>query len=157
MRRDVRELEGIVSFIYTKEFGFIIVILILTDFLGNKVAPEVVLCKHYGKPADIFSFSILLWEILALKQPFKGYDYEKHAKLVVQKGKRPDVKKEWATLIRSVIKRGWDNDPSKRPTFDQICDSLAGEFSELDHGLSRTQRLLHRESNELRFFRNPSS
>lgn len=121
------------------------------------MAPEVVLCKHYGKPADVFSFSILLWEILALKQPFKGFDYEKHAKLVVKRGKRPEVKKEWATLIRSVIKRGWDNDPSKRPTFDQICDSLAGEFSDLDQGLSRTQRFLHRDSSEARLFRTLSS
>lgn len=121
------------------------------------VAPEVVLCKHYGKPADVFSFSILLWEILSMKQPFKGYDYEKHAKLVVQKGKRPEVKKEWATLVRSIIKRGWDNNPSNRPTFDQICDSLAGEFSDLDQGLSRTQRLRDTETREFGFYRNGSS
>jgi len=65
--------------------------IILTPILNSVqiVAPEVVLCKYYGKPADVFSFSILLWEMLALSQPFKSYDYEKHAQLVVQKNKRP--------------------------------------------------------------------
>ena len=38
------------------------------------MAPEVALCKPYGKGADVFSYSILLWEIISLKIPFKGYN-----------------------------------------------------------------------------------
>jgi serine/threonine protein kinase len=113
------------------------------------MAPEVVLCKYYGKPVDVFSFSILLWEILSLTQPFKGFQYEKHTKLVVQKGFRPPIKNEWPTLIKHVLKEAWRDDPAQRPTFDQICNSLAGEVSDSDSvhgidGMSRTERLLDR-------------
>mmetsp|Transcript_19053 Transcript_19053/g.27803 ORF Transcript_19053/g.27803 Transcript_19053/m.27803 type:complete len:144 (+) Transcript_19053:141-572(+) len=108
------------------------------------MAPEVVLCKYYGKPVDVYSFAILLWETLSLHQPFKGYGYEKHSSLVVQKGKRPEVKKEWPTLIRHILKSSWNNDPSVRPDFFSICSSISGEFAE-NQGISltsRTERLL---------------
>ena len=38
------------------------------------MAPEVALCKNYGLSADVYSFSILLWEIISLKIPFAGFD-----------------------------------------------------------------------------------
>lgn len=38
------------------------------------MAPEVALCKNYGLSADVFSYSILLWEIISLKIPFAGFD-----------------------------------------------------------------------------------
>lgn len=104
------------------------------------MAPEVVLCKYYGKPADVYSFSILLWEILSLNQPFKGFDYEKHAKTVVVKKKRPAIKKDWPAIIQMTIKEGWDHNPTNRPPFTQICDSLSGQFED-DDGISRTERL----------------
>ena len=38
------------------------------------MAPEVALCKTYGLSADVYSFSVLLWEIISLKIPFAGFD-----------------------------------------------------------------------------------
>ncbi len=38
------------------------------------MAPEVALCMKYGLSADVFSYSILLWEIISLKVPFAGFD-----------------------------------------------------------------------------------
>lgn len=111
------------------------------------MAPEVVLCKYYGKPADVFSFSILFWEILSLSQPFKGYDYEKHAKLVVLKKKRPELKNRWPAIIQMTMKEGWDDKPANRPPFDQICDSLSGQFTD-DEGISRSERLRVLETSE---------
>ncbi len=32
------------------------------------MSPEVALCLPYGKPADVYSFAILFWEVLALEQ-----------------------------------------------------------------------------------------
>ena len=75
------------------------------------MSPEVALCKPYGKPADVYSFAILFWEILALEQPFKTYGYEKHAKDVVQKGKRPQIVKEWPTFIKAIIRESWAPSP----------------------------------------------
>ena len=34
-------------------------------------APETLLCKDIGKPADVFSFGVVLWEILTLCEPWE--------------------------------------------------------------------------------------
>jgi len=96
------------------------------------MAPEVALCKYYGKPADVYSFGILLWQTLSLSLPFKGYDYEKHAQLVVQKQKRPALLKAWPTLLKLMIERAWDNNPAERPSFEQICSTICGELVNID-------------------------
>lgn len=93
------------------------------------MAPEVVLCKDYGKPCDVYSFAILFWEMLSLKVPFDGYDYEKHAKKVVTKGKRPKVPREWTSLIKTLIEDGWSQNPADRPSFERVCKLVSGEFT----------------------------
>lgn len=115
------------------------------------MAPEVVLCKFYGKPVDVFSFAIVFWEMLSLSLPFKGFDHEKHARLVVKKKKRPDLKEKWPILIKDVLNRSWDDDPSKRPNFSQICNLLDGEFMDNSGGLSRTERLQRMDQSEHNF------
>ncbi len=106
------------------------------------MAPEVVLCKYYGKPVDVYSFAIVFWQTLSLDVPFEGYDYEKHAKFVVQKHKRPSLGRDWPTLVKRMIKSAWDNDPRERPNFDQICTMIQGELQDHIDVAARTQNLL---------------
>lgn len=84
--------------------------------------------KDYGKPCDVYGFFILLWEMLALKVPFEGYDYERHARLVVTKGKRPKIPREWNSLLKSLIQDGWSETPAHRPTFERVCKLISVEF-----------------------------
>ena len=48
----------------------------LTGVTGSLpyMAPEVAATKPYNHKCDIFSFSILLWRIMALKMPFAEYE-----------------------------------------------------------------------------------
>jgi serine/threonine protein kinase len=34
-------------------------------------APETLLCQEVGKPADVFSFGVLLWELITLIEPWE--------------------------------------------------------------------------------------
>eukprot|EP00551_Chaetoceros_affinis_P005971 CAMPEP_0203666152 /NCGR_PEP_ID=MMETSP0090-20130426/3231_1 /ASSEMBLY_ACC=CAM_ASM_001088 /TAXON_ID=426623 /ORGANISM="Chaetoceros affinis, Strain CCMP159" /LENGTH=815 /DNA_ID=CAMNT_0050529939 /DNA_START=31 /DNA_END=2478 /DNA_ORIENTATION=+ len=107
------------------------------------MSPEVALCIPYGKPADVYSFAILLWEVLALDQPYKGYGHEKHAKDVVQKGKRPEILNKWPTFIKTLISESWAANPSSRPDFNRICSIIKGELVTVDLKLSdRTNDLM---------------
>jgi len=65
-----------------------------TGLTGTRryMSPEVLLCKNYGLSTDVFSFSLLLWEILALKIPFDQYDCEKHMIAVVQRKKNAKIR-----------------------------------------------------------------
>lgn len=102
------------------------------------MAPEVVLCKPYGKSADVYSFAILMWQVLALEEPYPGYDYEKHAKLVVRGKKRPQVKSSWPVLICDIMKEAWSAEAVCRPDFSRLSDIISGELHSF--GLSVSNR-----------------
>eukprot|EP00957_Ditylum_brightwellii_P147911 11262949-Ditylum_brightwellii.AAC.1 len=82
------------------------------------MAPEVVMEKPYNLKADVYSLSILMHEILALKKPFGGSSAQKLITDVVLGGKRPKLKPRWPGAIRDIITMGWDSDISERPTME---------------------------------------
>uniref|UniRef100_A0A6S9J152 Protein kinase domain-containing protein n=1 Tax=Ditylum brightwellii TaxID=49249 RepID=A0A6S9J152_9STRA len=82
------------------------------------MAPEVVLGKPYNLKADVYSASLLLWEILALKIPYDGFTANKLVQDVVMKGNRPKLNSKWPSAIVDIIDMGWDNDISERPTME---------------------------------------
>jgi serine/threonine protein kinase len=107
------------------------------------MAPEVTLCKPYGKPADAYSFAILSWGTLALETPYDGYSYEKHAKHVVQGRKRPMIPNKWPTMIKELLTGGWHSDPSARNDFDQMCGLLGGELENESYSvMDRSNKLM---------------
>ena len=105
----------------------------------------------------MYSFAIMLWEVLALLTPFKDYGYEKHAKLVVLKGQRPKVPKNWPVLLKKLIKDSWSSKSSARPTFASVCDSLRAEVSAYRSDMTdRSIDLIQRSENSM-VYRNPNS
>jgi len=101
-----------------------------TGLTGSRryMAPEVLLCKYYGLTADVYSFSILFWEILALKTPFETYDCDDHANLVIRGGKRPKIPTSWPVWSKEILQEGWDSRPLVRPDFTRMCEILHGEL-----------------------------
>ncbi|CAJ1922842.1 unnamed protein product [Cylindrotheca closterium] len=90
------------------------------------VAPEIVLGTGYNLGADVYSFSIVLYELLALAKPFDLYNIGMYKMLVCEDGERPQLDassflpQELQTLITSM----WDTESSRRPTMDQIHSQL---------------------------------
>jgi len=100
-----------------------------TGLTGTRryMSPEVLLCKNYGLSTDVFSFSLLLWEILALKIPFDQYDCEKHMIAVVQRRKMPKFASKWSSVIKDLITNCWKVDPLERPSFCSIVETIESE------------------------------
>ena len=75
--------------------------------------------------SDVYSFGILLWEICALKKPFgKGICFEALRTKVVDTNSRPCLKSFSSKLLKDLLTRCWDPNPSNRPTFESIDDIL---------------------------------
>ena len=55
------------------------------------MAPEVIEHKPYDEKADVFSFAVVLWELLTCKVPYSEMTPLQAAVGVVQKGLRPGV------------------------------------------------------------------
>jgi hypothetical protein len=73
------------------------------------MAPEVLRNEPYNVKADVFSFSLLLWEMMAFERP-----HENMPGAAVY-GDRPSIPKSWPEQIRSILERGWSEDLSERP------------------------------------------
>jgi len=97
-----------------------------TGLTGSRryMSPEVVRCEYYGFSADVFSFAILFWEIMALKTPFDNFDANKHFDFVVKNNKRPGRLPELPGPVHAMMEAAWSPECRKRPTIKQICSTL---------------------------------
>jgi hypothetical protein len=108
---------------------------------------EVWLGKRYNAACDVYSFTLLLWQILALRQPFSEIvGEEAFIETVVKNNARPPLKKTWRDTLRKVISDCWSQDMNDRMTMAQVKQQLErevvrlrqGDATGLDHGRRRS-------------------
>jgi serine/threonine protein kinase len=119
------------------------------------MAPEVVRMETYDSKCDVFSFAILLWEILSLKQSFKGMTATKFLNKVVIEGQRLPISKEWPPLTRLMLPEAWDNDPQKRPDMKRVAILIRGDLNDMtddDNVLRRTNHMRERSDRSIQCF-----
>jgi len=92
------------------------------------MAPEVYKGEPYNHLADIYSYSMLLWEMYTFCHPFQTYDRKMHQNLVMNKGYRPKVDKMWPLPIKSMMNRCWASDVNERPAAENILKILKPEI-----------------------------
>ncbi|MXQ92294.1 hypothetical protein E5288_WYG014969 [Bos mutus] len=73
---------------------------------------------------DIYSYAIIIWEVLSRKQPFEDVTNPLQIMYSVSQGHRPDTNEEslpfdipHRALMISLIESGWAQNPDERPSF----------------------------------------
>jgi len=95
------------------------------------MSPEVFKSVPYNYSCDVYSFSILLWEMMAMERAFAGYGLKKHQERVLLGGHRPPVNEKWPAAVRDILQRGWLEDTSSRPTMATMTQVLRTEIAGL--------------------------
>lgn len=93
------------------------------------MAPEVALSKPYNQSADVYSFTIIFWEMMQLQTPFEGYTMKKFQERVVHRGIRPKCDPEWPSMLKDVMQHGWSSKIAKRPSMSNFTAALTHEIS----------------------------
>jgi serine/threonine protein kinase len=97
------------------------------------MAPEVLKGEKYRQCADIFSFGMILWEILSLEIPYYGVDPYQVISLVADQRQIVKVPEKGNKLIRKITERCLSYDPSKRPQLDELVEILGKAKSHDQH------------------------
>lgn len=90
------------------------------------MAPEVVRGTSYNEKVDIYSYSMVLFEIICREIPFEDIDPGEIGDLVVT-GNRPDleaVPEDCPDFLRTLMIGCWAQDSSTRPGFAEILEVL---------------------------------
>ena len=102
------------------------------------MAPEVVF-GAYNEKADVFSYAMLLWELMHVKIPFKDSPAVA-AFLLICDGKRPSIESEQAfEHLETLIQSCWQTNPGARPTMKDVVRSILSHAQGAASDLSSTQ------------------
>ena len=88
------------------------------------MAPEVLANRSYDEKADIYSFGIIVWELLTRECPYEGMTAIQCALAVLNRDKRPEIPKWCPPQLHALIKSCIKTEPSERPSFPQIILAL---------------------------------
>jgi len=91
------------------------------------MAPEIMLNVRYNFKCDIFSFGVVLWEIMHGKIPYREerftginiINFVAHEKL------RLPMDLTFNNEVSSIIRNCWSENPENRPNFNQLSEMWA--------------------------------
>ncbi|XP_072970878.1 serine/threonine-protein kinase STY8-like isoform X2 [Typha angustifolia] len=87
------------------------------------MAPEVLNHQPYDHKADVFSFAIVLWELVTAKIPYNTMT-PLQAAYRVRQGMRPELPEDTDPKLLELMQRCWDTVPAMRPSFSEITVEL---------------------------------
>lgn len=101
------------------------------DWLTGALMYSIVaLSQGYTEKADVYSFGILLWHMLALEMPYRNLPDDAVERKVFQCGGRPKIDGKWPSDVRRLLQDCFASAP-RRPQMTAACEILRKEIKNL--------------------------
>ncbi|XP_037900422.1 mitogen-activated protein kinase kinase kinase 7 [Glossina fuscipes] len=88
------------------------------------MAPEVFEGSKYTEKCDIFSWGIVLWEVLSRQKPFKDVDNTYSIMWKIHKGERPPLIADCPRPIENLMTSCWATKPELRPSMQHVVEVM---------------------------------
>jgi len=89
------------------------------------MAPEVLLAQKYDTKVDVFSYGVILWELVAGRSPHTSMDAMSFVtKLMRDPDFRETIPEDTPEIWKGLIERCWATNPDARPSFREIMEFL---------------------------------
>lgn len=87
--------------------------------------PEVMMGRKVTEKADVYSYGIVLWEIVTQKIPFPDVtSFPQFRQAICLNNVRPPVDDIKLSSIRDLLAECWHKDPAQRPPFTKIVEKI---------------------------------
>ncbi|XP_065858179.1 uncharacterized protein [Euphorbia lathyris] len=90
------------------------------------MAPEVLRNEPSNEKSDVFSFGVILWELMTVSVPWTNLNSLQVVGVVGFMNRRLELPEALDPKIASVIRDCWQSDPGQRPSFEDIIHIMLG-------------------------------
>jgi serine/threonine protein kinase len=88
------------------------------------MAPESLANQTYSKKSDVWSFGIVVYEIVAQEEPHTDVNPHEVGLLIRDQHLTPKIPNDCPAILREMMKVCWQVDPDQRPSLEEICHML---------------------------------
>ena len=86
----------------------------------NYMAPEFIQAQQYNNKVDVFSYAMILWEMLTKMVPYENLNAAQAICQIIM-GKMPQIPETTPEPLAKLIRSGWEQNPEDRPKFEDIA------------------------------------
>lgn len=121
------------TFLFTKQIGS-----------PRYMSPECARGEPYNLKSDVYTFALLVHELLSLEKPYEDIAACDHLYSVFMNGARPVVPRSWPQAIQTLLQTAWSDDIKTRPKMQQVYQILVKEIPLMVAEKQRSRQLNHR-------------
>ncbi|KAM7516906.1 hypothetical protein LguiA_006489 [Lonicera macranthoides] len=88
------------------------------------MAPEFLRGEPSNEKSDVYSYGVILWELVTMQQPWSGLGPAQVVGAVAFQNRRLAIPPNTSPILVSLMESCWADDPSQRPSFKTIVETL---------------------------------